>query len=140
MGAPFWISGEVEGDVYDDYSEASNEIETVVKTALSGIDLGASFKQLSLIPILLAGDDPDYGEVRKYHKKDRDFEFRLKISHAAFKAADALGQRQLIVENILRAVEEMKKMRIKDVDCAKLEQAIREVAASKGWLPPSLLH
>ena len=140
MGAPFWMSGEIEGDVYDEYRVARNGVEPAVKEALTGKDFGVGFKQLSIIPVLREHDHPDYDEVRRYHKKRRDFEFRLKISHAAFKAADAVGHRRLIMENILRAVEEMKKMRIKDVDCAKLEQAIREVAAAKGWLPQSSLH
>lgn len=140
MKPTLWISGEIEGDVYDDYRVVRNEIEQTFNKSLADDGFGERFGRLCLIPILRAVDSPDYNEVRKFHKKDRDFEFRLKISHAAFKAADALGQRRLIVENILRAVDEMKKMRVKDVDSDKLEQAIREVAASHGWLPPEQIH
>ena len=140
MNEPLWISGEIEGDVYDGYHVASNEVVAAMNAGLIGIDFGRGFNSLNLIPILRRVDHPGYGEIRKYHKKDRDFEFRLKIPHAAFKAASPLEQRRLIVENILRAVDEMKKMRVKDVDCEKLEQAIRDVAAAKGWLPADLIH
>jgi Immunity protein 44 len=136
----FWMSGEIEGDVYDSYRIARNEVEATILAGLQALDFGNGFKRLTLIPIIREVDHPDYDEVRRYHKRDRDFEFRLRISHAAFKVADAVGQRRLIVENILRAVDEMRKLRVKDVDCEKLEQAIRDVAASKGWLPPSMIH
>jgi hypothetical protein len=135
-----WISGEIQADIGDDYHLGSNEVEEAINAALSGIDFGKGFNKLSLIPIVLEQDDPDYDEVRRYHKADKDFEFRLKIQHAAFRAASPTGQRRLIVQSILRAVDEMKKMKIKNVDCEKLEQAIRDVAASKGWLPASMIH
>ena len=140
MKDAFWMSGEIEGDVYDDYNVAQNEIEPAINSALKGNEFGRGFVRLSLIPIMLPEDDPDYDEIRRYHKKDRDFEFRLKIPHAVFKAASPLGQRRLVMQNILRAVDEMRKMRVKDVDCDKLEQAIREVAVAHDWLgdPPTL--
>ena len=140
MAYPIWISGEIQADVDDDFGPASNEIEAAINSSLASKAFGKGFARLSLIPIIRLIDSPDYDEIRKYHKKDRDFEFRLKIPHAKFKAADPVGQRRLIMENILRAVDEMKKMRVKDVDCEKLDQAIREVAAAKGWLPASLVH
>ena len=127
-------------DIGDDFRLAANDVEAQVNTAIASLNIGSGFSSLSLIPIVLDETGPPYGEIRRYHKKDRDFEFRLKIPHAAFKAADRNGQCRLIMENILRAVDEMKKMRVKDVDCEKLDQAIREVAAAKGWLPASLIH
>jgi hypothetical protein len=140
MTNPIWISGEIMADIGEAFGTATNEVEADTNAVLLGLDFGVGFNSLNLIPIVLDERGPDYKEIRRYHKKRRDFEFRLKISHAAFKAADALGQRRLIVENILRAVDEMKKMHVKDVDCQKLEQAIRDVAAAKGWLPALMIH
>lgn len=131
-----WISGEIEGDVYDNYRLARNEVEPTINTSLKGTHYGRGFSRLCLIPMIFGPNSPDYyNEIRRYHKKDKDFEFRLKIPYAEFKAADALGQRRLLMENILRAVDEMKKMRTKDVEVDKLERAIREVAAAHDWLP-----
>jgi len=140
MDEPIFISGEIQGDIGEPYRIARNEVESAVLAGLRGLDFGKGFSRLSLIPIVLGEHGPDYGEIRRYHKKRQVFEFRLKIPHADFKAADPIGQRRLIMENILRAVDGMKKMRVKDVDCEKLDQAIREVAAAKGWLPASLVH
>ncbi len=135
-----WISGEIQSDVGDDFRLAANEVEGAVNITLNGSDFGNDFGRLCLIPIVLDEDDPDYNEIRRHHKKRQDFEFRLKIPHAVFKAASPLGQRRLVMQNILRAVDEMRKMRVKDVDCDKLEHAIREVAAAHDWLgdPPTL--
>ena len=140
MDNPLWMSGELQGDISDAYSAASNEIEAAINAALKEQSFGGGFNSLNLIPIILDFEDPTYKEVRRYHKKRRDFEFRLKIPHAVFKAASPLGQRRLVMQNILRAVDEMRKMRVKDVDCDKLEHAIREVAAAHDWLgdPPTL--
>lgn len=135
-----WISGEIQADVGDAFRLAANEVEETMNDTLNGRSFGDSFGRLCLIPILRMIDSPDYDEIRKHHKKRQDFEFRLKIPHAVFKAASPLGQRRLVVQNILRAVAEMRKMRVKDVDCDKLEHAIREVAAAHDWLgdPPTL--
>lgn len=129
-----WMSGEIQADVDSAFTSAAKEVKRVINLSLLATTYGAGFSRLCLIPILLQ-DNSDYPEVRRYHKKDKDFEFRFKIPHAEFKAADALGQRRLIVENILRAVDEMKKMGIKDVEVGKLERAIRNVAAAHDWLP-----
>ncbi len=135
-----WIGGEVQGDIGEPCRLAGNEVEGALNGVLNGQAFGSGFASLNLIPIILNFEDPTYKEVRRYHKKRQDFEFRLKIPHAVFKAASPLGQRRLVVQNILRAVAEMRKMRVKDVDCDKLEQAIREVAAAHDWLgdPPTL--
>lgn len=132
---PIWISGEIMADVGQAYQQAANEVMFAMNEAIHGLPFGSDFGGLSLIPMVLNEQGPDYNEIRRYDKKDKDFEFRLRIPHAEFKAADALGQRRLIVENILRAVDEMKKMGIKDVEVGKLERAIRDVAAAHDWLP-----
>ena len=135
-----WIGGELQADIGDPFRFAANEIVAAMNIVLNAQSFGRGFTSLNLIPIILNFEDSTYKEVRRYHKKDRDFEFRLKIPHAVFKAASPLGQRRLVMQNILRAVDEMRKMRVKDVDCDKLEHAIREVAAAHDWLgdPPTL--
>jgi len=130
-----WISGEIQADVDDAFGPASIEVEGAINTSLKGTQYGQGFSRLCLIPMVLGPSGPDYKEIRRYDKRDRVFEFRLRIPHAEFKAAGALEQRRLIVENILRAVDEMKKMGVKDVEVGKLERAIREVAAAHDWLP-----
>ena len=133
MGTKLWMSGEIEGDVYDDYRVARSELEAAMNAAFESSNYGDGLKKLALIPIIRETDHPTYCEVNKYWKKDRSFESRLKIPHAEFKAASDVEKRKLIVDHILRSIEELRRRRIPGIDCAKLESDVREVAAVKGW-------
>lgn len=75
-----------------------------------------------------------YVEILKYRKRKREFEFRLKISHAAFRDADALGKRKLIVAELLRSVGEMRRLGPPSVRYDDLERDVHGVAAARGWL------
>jgi hypothetical protein len=134
MSGTIWLSAEIMADVGEQHRLAANEIEKEVNARTDAASYGDGFGSLHLISIILSEDGPDYDEVKKYWKKRKVFEFRLKIPHATFKAADPLGHRKLIVESILRAVDEARKKNIRDIDYDKLEADIRRVAASKGWL------
>jgi hypothetical protein len=140
MKSPLWISGEIMADIGDSYRRARLDVSEVMNVALANLDLGEGFNSLILIPIIRDQEHPNYGDVRRYNTKTRDFELRLKTSYDAFRSAGATEQRRLVVENLLRAVEEMRKMHVRGVNCNELEHAIREVAASKGWLPELLIH
>ena len=128
------MSGEIEGDVYDEYRVARNEVEELINAAIGASSYG-SLKLWGLIPIILDDNDPNYPEIKRYRKKIQEFEFRLKIDHATFKAADDLGKRKLIVAALLRSIDEMRRLVPKGIDYARLESDVREVAESKGWLP-----
>lgn len=127
------MGGELQGDIGIDYQVARNEIEQCAQPVLSQSDYGA-LKEWALIAIILADDIPGYQEVKRYKKTPQKFEFRLKIDHATFKAADDLGKRKLIVAALLRAIDEMRKLVPKGIDYARLDSDVRGVAASKGWL------
>lgn len=127
------MSGEIEGDVYDDYRVARNEVEDAVNAAIRDSGFGA-LKEWGLIPIILDDNDPNYPEIKRYRKKAQEFEFRLAIDHATFKAADTRGKRKLIMSSILRSIDEMRKLVPKGIDYARLENDVRGVAAANGWL------
>lgn len=133
MGTRLFMSGEIEGDVYDDYRVACNEVDDAVNLAIRESNFGA-VKEWAVIPIILDDNDPNYPEVKRYRKKSQEFEFRLVIEHAAFKAADTLGKRKLIMASILRSIDEMRKLAPKGIDYARLENEVRGVAAANGWL------
>lgn len=133
MGTRLFMSGEIEGDVYDEYRVARNEVEELINAAIGASSYG-SLKLWGLIPIILDDNDPNYPEIKRYRKKIQEFEFRLKIDHATFKAADDLGKRKLIVAALLRSIDEMRQLVPKGIDYGRLESDVRAVAASKGWL------
>jgi hypothetical protein len=134
MNTRLFMSGEIEGDVYDEYRVARNEVEEPINELIGPSTYGA-LKLWGLIPIIREEDDPGYDEVKKYRKKAQEFEFRLKIAHAAFKVAGPLGHRKLIMAALLRSIDEMRKLVPKGIDYDRLENDVRQVAAAKGWLP-----
>ena len=103
------MSAEVQRDVSPQYSMALNEIEPAINGVVGMHEYG-SLKLWAVIAIIRAEDHEGYNEVKKYRKKSQEFEFRLKIEHAAFKAADCLGKRKLIMASILRSINEMRKL------------------------------
>ena len=133
MGTTFWMSAEIQRDVSPQYTAALNEIEPALNAIIETSDYG-TLARWSFIAIILDDGDPYYGEVKRYHKKTRVFEFRLKTDHATFKAADDLGKRKLIMASILRSIDEMRQLVPKGIDYGRLESDVRAVAASKGWL------
>jgi len=128
-----WMSGEIQLDIAEEHRSARKDIEAAVNDVLGSSDYGEGLDKWYLIAIILEENLPDFDEVNKYRKKERSFESRLKISHAEFKAADAVGQRKLIVGTLLRSIAEMRRLAIRGIDYAKLESDLRELAAAKGW-------
>lgn len=59
---------------------------------------------------------PEFGEVKKYHKKDRSAEFRLKIDYLTFKSADLVEKKALFKKSLLRAVFLTGDLKIKGLD------------------------
>ncbi len=127
------MSAEIQADVSPQYTAALNEMEPAINAILETSDYGP-LTRWSFIAIVRKEDHPGYGEVKRYHKKTRVFEFRLKIDHATFKTADDLGKRKLITAALLSSIDEMRKLVPKGIDYQRLENDVRGVAAAKGWL------
>jgi hypothetical protein len=132
--AVLWTSGEVQVDVADSFRLARKEVDTLVNETVKGVDYGDGLEEWALIFIIRAEDHSDYDEVKKYRKKTREFEFRLKIPHGAFKIADATGQRRLIAESVRRSIAEMDKLRASNVDIERLRKDVVAALVAKGWL------
>lgn len=133
MGSRFWMTAEIQRDVSPQFSMALCEIEPALNSVVDPTDYGA-LKKWYFIAIIRKLDSVAYGEIKKYRKKSQEFEFRLVIDHATFKAADDLGKRKLIMASILRSIDEMRKLVPKGIDYERLEGDVRGVAAAKGWL------
>lgn len=133
-----WMSGELQADVGEAYRIISRELERVINAPLKGIDYSVGqIVKWALIPIILSPRterSTGYAEVRKYHRKRRVIEFRLKIDHAPFKAADDLGKRRMIFAMILRSVEEARSMKLPPFDFDRFYHDLSEIGAKYGWL------
>jgi Immunity protein 44 len=140
MQTKVWTSSFTDEDIGDNCRGARNEIEETLNATIGANSYGAlkewAFIALILGPTFLG----DFEEVKKYRKKLQEFEFRLKIDHATFKAADAVDHRKLIMASLLRSIDEMRKLVPKGIDYDRLESDVRCVAAAKGWLPDASHH
>ena len=115
------MSGEIQGDIGDFYRTARNSLEAVLKKCIEGKDYGEGVKLWAYIAIILNNEtDPYYSEVKRYRKKKKEIEFRLKISHREFLEGCCETHLRLLSQSVLRSLELMKDMRIKDFDLDSL--------------------
>ena len=133
MGMTLWMSGEIQLDIADQHRSARKEIESAVNAVLESSNYGEALNKWYFISIILEEAPPGFDEINKLRKKEQSFESRLRISYNEFKAADAVGQRRLIMIALLRSVTEMRRCAVKGIDHDKLESDLRELAATKGW-------
>jgi hypothetical protein len=132
----FWYSGEVKSDVSREFCDAFNDVEDSLNAKLGELSVGEELESWNSIPIVRPEEDltPAYCEVKKFRRKDKSIEFRLKIDHPHFKAGDAVAKRHLLIESLLRSVDEARKLVPATVKLDELDKGIREVAREKGWL------
>lgn len=122
----------MQADIADAYRLARLDVKQAVESALSERDYGAALTRLNLISIILE-DDSGFDEIKKYHKKDRQFEMRLKIPHQQFRVADEQFQRQMVAYTLVRAVKEMRALGVPGIDYDRLESDVAGAATSRGW-------
>ena len=136
-----WMSGEIEGDVGDAYREVMNLVEEKMNEVFERKDYGSGLSEWAFIAMIFGEHSPDwYEEVRRYHRKDKSAEFRMKIDHAQFLSADRPGRLALLCEALLRSLQAMEEMKINDVDVSAIRFDFLTVARINGWFPgPPLL-
>jgi hypothetical protein len=121
-------------DVGEEFRDARMEVEAFLNLRLSGNDYGAGLEELAFIGMILSADGPPYKEIRKYSKREKSAEFRLRIDHAAFKSADKKTQCSLIAEAVARAIALLPTLGIKELDQELLEKDFRAAVREKSWM------
>jgi hypothetical protein len=117
------MSGEIEADIADAYRQARKKVESEVNRLLAEVSIAEKAKEWAFIAIIRKDDSPDYGEVVKKSSQGKEFEFRLKIPHAQFLAANP-GQRVgLIFKALSRSVDLMGQLGVS----TGTQKALREV-------------
>jgi hypothetical protein len=74
-----WMSGEIQDDVGYAFTQARNDVEGTLNAVVADRDYGNGVQKWAFIPIILPREDERWGEIRKYHKRRKVVEFRLKI-------------------------------------------------------------
>lgn len=130
-----WMSGEVQSDVADDYRKLRKEIEQSLNAVFSGRDYGAGLAEWDVIAMIFGDDGPkEYKEVKKYNKRDKSTEFRLRIDYQKFKHGDDAARRKLILDVLDHSLSILDSMKIPDIDIVGLRRDVQQTAKENGWI------
>lgn len=130
----FFLSAEVQNEVGEALRHAENKIRKLIVPKLSS-DYGSDVDLWCQITILRPKIPPGWGEVAKFHVKDRIAEFRLIIEYGEFKAAVAEKQVQMLVGSILRSIELFPGLKVKEFDIERFRRDILDAAVAGGLMP-----
>jgi hypothetical protein len=105
----FFISGELDGKLHQDYTTLSREISSKLKT-LEVNDYGSEFVDIGVIMIIIDRrrgifDDGTYKERKLIHWKTKAADIRLITEFDTFQAADYEGRRLLLLDNLIRSIK-----------------------------------
>jgi hypothetical protein len=129
------MSGEVQADIGDAHRVARTEVEAKVNQLLrTNVYGGESIEEWAFLAIIMAVEDPQFGEVATLHRKRRVAEFRLRIPHADFKVASEAEQRGLLLSCLIRSLQLMPGIGVQDLDTSKLIDDLRALGSKEGWL------
>ena len=130
-----WMSGELQNDIAESYRQARKAVEAAVGEMLLPRDYGPGIAKLAFIAMIFGEHGPaDFKEVKRYNRRDKSFEFRLRIDHDKFVSSSASDQCRLVCESLIRSLSLMKEMDVAGVDVAKLQADLEGVGRAKGWI------
>ncbi len=121
------MSGEIDLDVSDAYRETRKHVEQIVNEKLSTISFSAPYEKWAFIAIIRHRSHPDYREIKKKDAKRRVLEFRLKIDHALFKAANQANREIILIDALERSVGLMEQFDVPLEDREALQSILAEV-------------
>lgn len=131
-----FLSAEVQNEVSEALRRASNKVRKSVVPKLA-LDYGRDIELWGHIAILRPKIPPGWGEVIKYHPKDRSAEFRLIIDYQAFKAASGEKQVKILLDSILRSVDLFPLLKVKEFYIDRFRRDIIDAAVAGGLMVES---
>jgi hypothetical protein len=135
-----WMFGEIQSDIADGYGSARKEIEKAFNKNMAEKNFGQELVELAYIGIIKRIDSPEYGEIKKYTKRDRTAEFRLKIPYDFFLQANECERIKLVATSVLRTVSLARELKIKDFDCDVFEAEVIALCCQMGWIEHDVLN
>jgi len=123
----FWMSGEIQSEVDDKFDATWKVIEAELNQCVEGKNYGEGLKEWAFIAIILKpGFDEYYPEIKRYRKKKREVEFRLKIDYKEFLKGNAEANLKLFAQSVLRSFSLMREMNIKNFDLERLTNDVSQ--------------
>lgn len=127
----FFMSGEVDAIIADEFRELRKEIEQKLKY-LEEKHYGGGLKEISIIPIVvnLTPELEEAGFFKErvlYSRKNKDADVRLRIDFDEFQKADIEKRKLLLIKNVLQSVCVLGAKVKKDFAFSTLEKDIKEL-------------
>jgi hypothetical protein len=132
-----WMSGELQNDVADQYREARKLVEGKLNERFRQTDYGNGLREWTFIAMIFGADGPNYKEVKRYDRRSKSCEFRLRINHAKFRGGDVEERAGLLCEALLECLNKLEEMRIDELKTEQIRADCVEVARSNGWRLPA---
>jgi len=129
-----WISGEIDGDIGDEYRNAIVPVEDVINDSISACDYGDGIADWDLIGIVMSLSTKGFPEIRRYIEDEKGVEFRLLLEHSIFLEDSEEFHRQKVFEFVLRSICEARNLPITDFDLDAFEKDVIAVGRDKGWV------
>ena len=126
-----WISGEVDAQTGDAFQRAMMRVETLLNEALESQSYDLPLESWDCIAIIR--DDEAFREITRYSKKDRDMNFKLRVSHSAFLAASPVQQEAMLFDMLRRSLTLLAGKGLAGPELERLVADATRVAVQHGW-------
>lgn len=127
----FFLSGELEGDIAEEFINIISEIGSELE-GLNSNNYGSEVEEIAIIPIV-AKITPEYEDAgffkerKLFKRKSKEADFRLRIDYETFLSADYATRKILIIRNIIRSIRILGGKAKSDFNAIKLEQDILQI-------------
>ena len=106
----FWFGGEVDAEIYDAYRTVRDRLEKRLNTICGTRAYGPDLTEIAIIPMILRPQFlSDSRERRLWQRKDCSADYRLIIDFDAFSRGDDARREELLLENVLAAIADLKR-------------------------------
>ena len=113
-----WISSETTKGAGEELWKLYMQIEKKINNYLEEIEYkNDALEKLRVIIILR--DDAVFNEIKKYNKRKKDTDIRLKIDYNAFKNGNDEERENLIFDVLLRSLNVLEEKGIEDLEVVK---------------------
>ncbi len=130
-----WTTGEIQADVYDAYANTSRNVERIFNEHFKEKFYGDGLVKIFYLAIIREVEVEGYKEVKRYHKKDCDVEFRLKIPHDEFLHVNEKAQLKMETDSVMRAIKLIPELKvIPDFDYFAFEDEAIKLWQENNWL------
>jgi len=128
-----WFSGEISEDVDKPFQSVSNDLERKINKLIGKKSYGEGLSSWDVIALIAGSEWPQTAEVRKYSKRSKECEYRVRADHAAFLKGPRKAQIRILFQLLRGTVEDLAAKDIRDFDVESLLKDLDLLAKKNKW-------